>query len=178
MTSLINEFKKFALRGNLIDLAVGFTVGAAFSTIAKSLVDDIVMPVVGLLLGDNEFADLFLLLKAGTPAGPYDTLAAAQEAGAVTVNYGLFVNSIVTFLLVALVMFFLIRGINRLEELVEEELHTGSGDDGQSVPTKKKCPYCYSTIPRQATRCPECTSHLEGTPEAKPAAESGTAAAA
>lgn len=156
---IIDEFKAFALRGNVVDLAVGFTVGAAFSTIAKSLVDDIIMPPVGLLIGQSEVADMFWLLQAGPEQGPpYATLADAQAAGAVTLNYGIFINNILAFLIIALVMFFLIRSINSLENAVEDGL--GHGDE-KTEPTTKKCPYCISTIPRRATRCPECTSQLE-----------------
>jgi large conductance mechanosensitive channel len=155
---MFNEFKKFALRGNVIDLAVGFTVGAAFSTIARSLVDDIIMPVVGLIIGQVEFTDLFLVLKAGAEKPPpYTTLAEAQAAGAVTVNYGLFINSIITFLIIALAMFLLVRAINRIEERIERELGIRQQEN---EPVSKKCPYCISTIPRQATRCPQCTSEL------------------
>ena len=158
--TILNEFKKFAMRGNVVDLAVGFTVGAAFSTIAKSLVDDIIMPVVGMLVGEVEFSDMFWLLKPGPEAPPpYVTLADAQAAGAVTVNYGLFINNIIAFVIIAVVMFFLIRGINNLEKEIEEEMGLAEEDDTQ--PTTRKCPYCVSTIPRKATRCPQCTSELE-----------------
>lgn len=157
--TVFNEFKAFAMRGNVVDLAVGFTVGAAFSTIAKSLVDDIIMPPIGLLLGQTEVSDMFLLLKEGTEeAAPYATLADAQAAGAVTINYGLFINNVLAFLIISLAMFFIIRGINRLETAIEEEL--GYAEE-KSEPTTKKCPYCISTIPRRASRCPECTSKLE-----------------
>ncbi|MCE7984392.1 MAG: large conductance mechanosensitive channel protein MscL [Caldilinea sp. CFX5] len=163
---MLNEFKKFALRGNVIDLAVGFTVGAAFSTIARSLVDDIIMPVVGLAVSRVEFSDLFLVLKAGEAAPrPYPTLAAAQAAGAVTVNYGIFINNIITFLIVAAAMFLLIRAINRVEERIERELGLAQP---ANEPTTKKCPYCISTVPRQATRCPECTSELPPVEQAAP----------
>lgn len=156
---VFNEFKEFALRGNVIDLAVGFTVGAAFSTIAKSLVDDIIMPPIGMLVGQSEMSDLYFLLKAGTEqAPPYATLADAQAAGAVTINYGLFINNVIAFLVIALVMFLLIRGFNRLENAIEQEL--GFIEETQE-PMTKKCPYCISTIPRRATRCPACTSELE-----------------
>lgn len=156
---MFTEFKKFALRGNVIDLAVGFTVGAAFSTIARSLVDDILMPVVGLAVSRVEFADLFLVLKAGENAPPpYATLAEAQAAGAVTMNYGLFINNIITFLIIALAMFLLVRAINRIEERIEREL--GIKQPEKDEPLTKKCPYCIATIPRQATRCPQCTSEL------------------
>lgn len=151
---LVDEFKKFAMRGNVVDLAVGFTVGAAFSSVARSLVDDIIMPPIGLLLGNTDFSDLFLVLRQGPQApGPYATLAAASEAGAVTWNYGLFINNILIFFLVALAMFLLIRAFNRLAEAPAEE--------ATAEPTEKTCPYCQSTIPLKATRCPNCTSQLE-----------------
>ena len=160
MNKIFAEFKQFAMRGNVIDLAVGFTVGVAFTEIARSLVDDIIMPVVSLLVGRAEFSDFYILLKEGpeTP-GPYVTLVEAQAAGAVTINYGAFINTILTFLLVALVMFFLIRGINHLDNRMEAEL--GYGKTEASEPTTKKCPHCITTIPIHATRCPACTSHLE-----------------
>lgn len=111
-----DEFKTFAVQGNMVDLAVGFILGGAFSTIVKSLVDDIIMPPVGLLLGGRDFADIFVLLKEGaTAAGPYATLEAAKAAGAITMNIGLFLNAVISFLIVALVLFFIVRGINRLK---------------------------------------------------------------
>lgn len=113
---MINEFKKFAMRGNVIDMAVGIIIGASFGTIVKSLVDDIIMPPIGLLLGNVDFSDLFLVLKQGAVAGPYATVEAAKEAGAVTMNYGLFINNVVSFLIVAFAVFLLVRGINRLKE--------------------------------------------------------------
>ncbi len=146
----MKEFKEFALRGNVIDMAVGIIIGAAFGTIVKSLVDDVIMPPIGLALGGVDFANFFALLKAGSPAGPYASLADAQAAGAVTVNYGAFINNVVSFLIVAFVMFLLIRGINRLQR--EEE--------APAEPTTKECPYCLSTIPIKATRCAHCTSEL------------------
>lgn len=166
-SSWVNEFKKFALRGNLVDLAVGFTVGAAFTTIAKSLVSDIVMPPVGLLLGRNDFSDLYLLLRAGEAAAPpYASLTAAQEAGAVTVNYGVFFNSVLAFLVVALVMFLVIRGMNRIERQLERE--SGAGETAPEEPDNKKCPHCLSTVPFKASRCPQCTSRLGGPPAEAP----------
>jgi large conductance mechanosensitive channel len=144
------EFKEFALQGNVVDMAVGIIIGAAFGTIIKSLVDDVIMPPIGLLLGGVDFADLFVLLKAGTPAAPYASLADAQAAGAVTINYGVFINVVISFLIVALVIFFLIRMMNRLRR--EEE--------APEEPTTKECPYCLSTIPIKATRCAFCTSQL------------------
>lgn len=158
--ALLNEFKKFAMRGNLIDMAVGFTVGAAFSTIAKSIVNDIIMPPIGLLLGRADFSDLFILLKEGTDkAPPYATLADAQAAGAVTINYGVFINNLLAFLLVTIAMFMVIRAINRLDEELEE--HFGPDKQKPEEPINKKCPYCRSTIAFKATRCPQCTSQLE-----------------
>ena len=166
---MFEEFKKFAMRGNVVDLAVGFTVGAAFSTVARSLVDDIIMPPIGLLLGGADFADMFAVLEAGAEsAPPYATLADAQAAGAVTWNYGAFINNIITFLIVALAMFFLIRVINRLDQEMEEEFAPEKAEEEPKAPSNKKCPYCLQTIPYQATRCPQCTSHLEADPKGEP----------
>jgi large conductance mechanosensitive channel len=148
---MLKEFKEFVLRGNVVDMAVGIIIGAAFGTIVASLVNDIIMPPIGLLLGGVDFSNLFILLKAGSPAAPYASLADAQAAGAVTINYGLFINAVVSFLIVALVMFLLIRSINRLRR--EEEAPPAE-------PTTKECPYCLSTIPIKATRCAHCTSEL------------------
>ncbi|MAB00492.1 MAG: large conductance mechanosensitive channel protein MscL [Stappia sp.] len=113
---MLAEFKKFALKGNMLDMAVGIIIGAAFSAIVSSLVDDILMPPIGLLLGGVDFSDLFVVLKSGTPAGPYATVAAATEAGAVTWNVGLFVNAIIKFAIVAFALFMVVRGINRLRQ--------------------------------------------------------------
>ena len=148
---MLEEFKKFILRGNVIDMAVGIIIGAAFGAIVSSLVNDIIMPPIGLLLSGVDFSNLFILLRAGSPAGPYASLADAQAAGAVTINYGVFIGAVITFLIVAFVVFLLIRGINRLKR--EEELPPAE-------PTTKECPYCLSTIPIKATRCPHCTSEL------------------
>lgn len=155
---LLAEFRKFALRGSLIDMAVGFTVGAAFTTVARSLVDNIIMPVVGLVLGSADFSEFFVVLEPGPKVPPpYMTLEAAEKAGAVTLNYGLFVNSIIALLLVALAMFIIIRVVNRAEATLEARF----GDAPvPGEPTEKKCPYCRSTIAIQATRCPFCTSQL------------------
>ena len=148
---MLKEFKEFTLRGNVIDMAVGIIIGAAFGTIVKSLVNDIIMPPIGLLLGDVDFASLFILLKSGSPAAPYVSLADAQAAGAVTINYGLFVNAVVSFLIVAFVMFLLIRNMNRMKR--EEEAPPAE-------PTTKECPYCLTSIPIKASRCAHCTSQL------------------
>lgn len=146
---MFKEFKEFAMRGNVLDLAVGIIIGGAFGTIVKSLVDDVIMPPIGLALGNVDFADLFLLLKAGPKeAAPYATLAEAQQAGAVTINYGLFINSVITFLLIAFAVFLVVRAANRLRPRPA------------AAPTTKDCPYCRMAIPVGATRCPECTSEL------------------
>jgi large conductance mechanosensitive channel len=148
---MLKEFKEFAMRGNVIDMAVGIVIGGTFGVIIKSLVDDILMPILGLLLGNADFTNLFFVLRDGTVAGPYETLALAQEAGAVTVNYGLFINAVVSFIIVAFAIFLLIKGINRLhreEEVPPEE------------PTTKVCTYCFTDIPIGAMRCPNCTSEL------------------
>ena len=147
---MFKEFKAFAMRGNVVDLAVGIIIGGAFGTIVKSLVDDVIMPPIGLALGNVDFSDLFLLLKVGPKAAPpYATLAEAQGAGAVTINYGLFVNSVITFLIVALAVFLLVRTINRLQP-----------QEAAAAPSTKDCPYCRMPIPVGATRCPDCTSEL------------------
>lgn len=148
---MLKEFKEFALRGNVIDMAVGIIIGAAFGTIVKSLVSDIIMPPIGLLLGDVDFVNLFALLKEGAPGAPYATLADAQAASAVTINYGVFINAVISFLIIAVVMFLLIRSMNRMKR--EEEAPPAE-------PTTKECPYCLSTIPIKASRCAHCTSEL------------------
>ena len=147
---MLKEFKAFAMRGNVLDLAVGIIIGGAFGTIVKSLVDDIIMPPIGLALGNVDFADLFMVLREGTKAaGPYATLADAQAAGAVTMNFGLFVNSIITFLLVAFAVFLLVRAANRMKP-----------QEAAAAPSTKDCPHCRMPIPLAATRCPQCTSEL------------------
>ena len=146
---MLQEFKDFALRGNVIDLAIAVIIGAAFGEIINSLVSGIIMPPIGLLLGNADFRDLFINLSEGT----YETLAGAQEAGAVTINYGMFINTIVDFLIIALVLFLIVRQVNRLQREAEEEK--------PEEPTTKECPYCLSTIPLGATRCPHCTAELE-----------------
>jgi large conductance mechanosensitive channel len=146
---MFREFKEFAMRGNVLDLAIGIIIGGAFGTIVKSLVDDVLMPPIGLALGNVDFSDLFLLLKEGTKgAPPYATLAEAQQAGAVTINYGLFINAIITFLLIAFAVFLVVRAANRLRP------------QPAAVATAKDCPFCRMAIPIGATRCPQCTSEL------------------
>ena len=152
---MLEEFKKFAMRGNVVDMAVGIIIGGAFGTIVKSMVADVIMPPIGLLMGGVDFSDLFITLKEGAQAGPYPTLAAAQEAGAVSINYGLFLNSVISFLIVAFAVFLLIRSINRLQEMGETQ-----EEEAPAEPTTKECPFCASEIPIKATRCPHCTSEL------------------
>lgn len=147
---MLKDFKEFALRGNVVDMAVGIILGGAFGTVVKSLVDDVLMPPIGLVLGGVDFSDLFAVLKPGAAPGPYATLAEAQAAGAVTVNYGAFLNAVVSFLIVAFAVFLLIRGINTMRRKEEEA----------PAPTAKDCPFCLSSIPLGATRCPQCTSEL------------------
>ncbi len=150
---MIREFREFALRGNLVDMAVGIIIGSAFGTIVTSFVNDVIMPPIGLLLGSVDVSNLFVVLQEGPTGGPYATLAEAQQAGAVTINYGAFVNTVISFLIVALAVFLLIRSLNRLRRAQQEI--------PPAAPTVKSCPYCYMTIPIQATRCPECTSDLD-----------------
>lgn len=145
---MLQEFKEFALRGNVVDLAIAVIIGTAFGAIVNSFVSDVLMPPIGLLLGNADFADLFINLSGGR----YETLAAAQEAGAVTINYGVFVNTIIDFVIIAFVLFLIVRQINRLQRKEEEK---------PEEPTTKECPYCLSTIPLAATRCPHCTAELE-----------------
>ena len=147
------EFKEFAVKGNVIDMAVGIIIGAAFGTIVKSLVADLIMPPIGLLLGNVDFTNLFVVIKQGAAAGPYATLEAAQKAGAVTINYGAFINTVVSFLIVAFCVFILVKNINLLKKKEEAP---------PAEPTTKECPYCLSTIPIKATKCAFCASDLKG----------------
>ena len=149
---MFKEFKEFAMRGNVIDMAVGIIIGAAFGTIIKSLVSDIIMPPIGLLLGNVDFTNLFALLKEGATLGPYASLADAQKAGAVTINYGVFIMAIISFVIIAFCVFLLVRSINRMRR--EEEAPPAE-------PTTKECPFCFSTIALKAIRCPSCTSELK-----------------
>lgn len=149
---MLKEFKEFALRGNVVDMAIGILIGGAFTPIAKSLVDDVIMPPIGLLLGRVNFDDLFVVLREGSAPAPYASLEAAREVGAVTINYGVFVNTLLTFLIVAWAAFMIVKGMNRLRRAEE-----GAAPE---EPTTKSCPHCQSTIPIKATRCPQCTSEL------------------
>jgi len=149
---MFKEFKEFAMRGNVVDMAVGIVIGAAFGTIIKSLVADVIMPPIGLLLGGVDFSNLFLVLKEGaTAAGPYTALADAQAAGAVTLNYGVFLNTVISFIIVAFAIFMLIKGMNAAKRKEEAPA---------AAPTTRECPQCMSSISIKATRCPMCTSTL------------------
>ncbi len=160
--NFINDFKKFALRGNMVDLAIGFTVGSAFTTVVKSLVNDIIMPPIGLVTGNADFRDLFWILDLPNgieePVGGFQTLADAQAAGAVTINYGEFFNSCLALLIVALAMFMIILLVKRLDDQLDE---TFGEKPPKSEPNEKKCQYCRTTIAYRASRCPNCTSQLE-----------------
>ncbi len=145
------EFKKFIMRGNVIDLAVGVIVGGAFQSIVKSLVDDVVMPVISLATKGINFADLFIALDGNE----YATLAAAQEAGAATLNYGNFISAILNFLIMAFVVFLLVKGINTIADKSKKK-----EEEAPAAPTTKECPYCKSEIAIGATKCPNCTSDL------------------
>jgi len=151
---MLKEFKEFALKGNVMDMAVGIVLGVAFGAIIKSLVDDLLMPPLGLILGSADFSNMFLIIKEGATAGPFATLAEAQKAGAVTVNYGLFINTIVNFVIVAFALFLVIRNTNELRRRMEKP-------EAEAAPDTKECPYCLSTIPLKASRCPNCTSELK-----------------
>ena len=146
---MLKEFKEFAMRGNVVDMAIGIIIGAAFGAIVKSMVDDVIMPPIGLLLGNVDFSNLYFVLKTGATAGPFASLAEARNAGAVTINYGVFANQIISFLIVAFAVFILIRGINKLQ--IQKP-------PPPAEPTTKECPECFSTINIKATRCPHCTS--------------------
>lgn len=144
---MFKEFREFAMRGNVLDMAVGIIIGVAFGAIVTSLVNDIIMPPIGLALGRIDFSNLFINLSGGS----FASLAAAKEAGAVTINYGVFVNTVINFIIVAFVLFLMIRSMNKMKRKEEEP----------AEPTTKDCPYCFSQIPIKATRCPHCTSQQE-----------------
>lgn len=149
---MVKEFKEFAVKGNVVDMAVGIIIGGAFGTVVKSFVDDVMMPPLGMLVGDIDFQDMMLVLKEGSAPGPYETLAAAKDAGAVTLNMGMFINAAVSFTIVAFAVFLLVKAINKLKRAEEGA--------PPAAPTSKDCPFCASSIPLKATRCPHCTSQL------------------
>jgi len=148
---MMKEFREFALRGNVVDMAVGIIIGVAFGAVIKSLVDNVLMPPIGLLLGNVDFTNLLVVLKAGAPAGPYATLAEAQAAGAVAISYGVFVNAIVGFVIVAFAVFMVVRQVNRMKR----------AEEAPAEPTTRECPRCLSSISVKATRCAFCTSEVE-----------------
>lgn len=148
---MFKEFKEFALRGSVVDMAVGIIIGAAFGVMVKSLVDDVLMPPLGLLVGNLDFADLFLVLREGKVPGPYFSVAAARQAGAVTWNYGQFLNTVINFVIVAAAIFLVIKGMNQWQRQKPAD------------PTTKECPFCTTSIPLHAKRCPHCTSDLSST---------------
>ncbi|MDQ2929951.1 MAG: large conductance mechanosensitive channel protein MscL [Gemmatimonadota bacterium] len=148
---MFKDFKAFIMRGNVIDLAVGVIIGIAFGAVVKSLVDDVIMPPIGLATGGMDFSNKFVVLKDGaTAAGPYVSVAAAKAAGATTLNYGVFVNNVVSFLIIGFCAFLIVRAVSKL-------VHAPV-----PPPATKKCPYCAMEIPIPATRCPNCTSQLAG----------------
>jgi large conductance mechanosensitive channel len=149
---LVRDFRAFMERGNLLQLAVAFIMGVAFAAVVTSLVNDIIMPAIGYALGGVDFTSLFAVIKEGDPAGPYNTVALAKEAGAVTINYGIFINTIIVFIIVALVLFFLVKAYMKTQKPAEA--------------ASKDCPFCFTSIPVAAVRCPNCTSELAA--EAKP----------
>lgn len=158
MKGIIKEFKTFALKGNVLDMAVGIIIGASFGKIVDSLVKDVLMPPLGWALGKVDFSNLYLKLLDGSVPGPYASLDAAQKAGAVTINYGLFLNNVISFLIVAFAVFLLVKGINTLRAKMEKADAAAEA----KTPTEKVCPFCCTKIPVAATRCPHCTSELKG----------------
>jgi len=148
---MVNEFKSFVLRGNVADMAVGIIVGGAFGAVVNTLVSEVLMPPLGLLIGGVDFSNFYLVLKQGSVSGPYASLAAARAAGAVTMNYGVFANAIISFLIMAFAVFMLIKSLTAIRSKPEPE----------AAASGKECPYCCSSVPVKATRCPACTSQLE-----------------
>ena len=154
---MLKDFKAFIMRGNVVDMAVGIIIGAAFGPIVSSFVKDVIMPPIGLALGKVDFANLFVVLHQGKTPGPYASLAAAQTAGAVSINYGTFINTIINFLIIAaVVFFFIVRPIARMNARQAAKAAPAPA----AAPTTKECPFCYTQIPVKATRCPNCTSPL------------------
>lgn len=157
MKKLFEDFKDFIAKGNVVDLAVGVIIGGAFSTIVNSVVNNLMMPPIGLLFGNTDFSDLFIVLKQGTQALPEGaTLEMASEVGAVTFNYGQFITDVISFLLLALGVFLMVKGIKSVQSKAEKDK-----EEKPSEPTDKDCPFCKKTIPIAAVRCPYCTSELE-----------------
>ena len=150
---MLKEFKEFVMRGNVLDMAVGIIMGVAFGLIVNSLVQDVIMPPIGLILGHMDFTNIFTVLREGSKAaGPYPTIAAAKAAGAITINWGVFVNTIINFVIVAFAVFLIVKGVNQARRRQEPP---------PAEPATKECPYCISAIPVKATRCPHCTSEVK-----------------
>ena len=150
---MLKDFKAFIMKGNVVDMAVGIIIGIAFGLVINSIVKDIIMPPIGLALGNVDFQNLYVVLKEGTTTGPYASQAAAAAAGAVTINYGIFINTIINFLIIAAVLFFfIVRPIAKMN---------AKKAPAPAAPTTKECPYCFSNIPIKATRCPNCTSEVK-----------------
>jgi large conductance mechanosensitive channel len=149
---MFKEFKEFAMKGNMLDMAVGIIIGAAFGAIVKSLVADVIMPPIGLLLGNVDFSNIFMVIKGGTIPGPYATLDAAKEAGAIVISWGVFINTLINFLIIAFVLFLVIRSMNKLKRKQEAP---------PAAPTTRECPHCLSTIPIKAHRCAFCTQEIK-----------------
>jgi large conductance mechanosensitive channel len=157
MKKLLTDFRDFIARGDVMDLAIGIIIGAAFSSIVNSVVNNLLMPPLGLLIGNVDFQDLFVVLKQGQTALPTDaTLQMAKDAGAVTLNYGQFVTDVISFLILAFVIFLMVKGLQSLKDKVAKP-----ESDEETAPTEKECPYCLKSIAIKATRCPYCTSQLE-----------------
>jgi len=156
MKKIFAEFRDFITRGNVVDLAVGIIIGAAFSAVVNSIVNNLLMPPLGFLIGEVDFQDLFIVLKQGeSPLPSSATLQMAKDVGAVTLNYGLFLTDLISFLLLALGVFLIVKGMNTIEKKVKKPA------EEEAAPTEKECPFCQKSIPVKATRCPYCTSHLE-----------------
>ncbi len=149
---MFKEFKEFAMRGNVVDMAIGIVIGAAFGAIVNSFVADVIMPPIGLILGNVDFSNMFIVLKEGEVTAPYENLAAAKAAGAVTLNYGVFINAVISFLIIAFAVYIVVRNVNKLKRQEETP---------PPAPTDKECPFCLSLIPLKAVRCPQCTSELK-----------------
>lgn len=149
MKKMLKEFKQFAIKGNMIDLAVGMIIGTSFNKIVSSLVNDMIMPVLGIFTGKIDFAQLYIALDGNT----YESLSAAEEAGAACFKYGSFIAGLIDFLIMAFIVFLFVRGVNKLREANKEP-------EAPKAPTTKTCPFCKSSISIEATRCPHCTSEL------------------
>jgi large conductance mechanosensitive channel len=152
---MLKDFKDFIMRGNVVDMAVGIVIGASFGGIVKSLVDDVLMPPIGLLLGRVDFSNLYVVLRDGVTPGPYAALVEAKKAGAVTLNLGIFANTVINFLIVGMAIFLVVRAVNRLRDMQKK-------DEPVAAPTMRDCPFCATSISLKAVRCPNCTSELPG----------------